>query len=344
MSSTAPTTLAPWLQRQLQALLAQRGHAWLLQGPSGLGQYELGLALTQAWLCEAPTATGACGVCGSCHLVDTRAHPDFVALMPETTALAFGWPLSEKAQKDIDDKKRTPSKEIRVEAMRDTVGFAQRTSARGRGMAVLVYPAERMNHVTANALLKTLEEPGKEVLMILTSARSHRLPVTIRSRCQLLRFTVPEQSQALSWLKASEQGSDASDEQVRQALSYASGSPLSALENLQTVEQQQLLAEAMTAAISGKPSLEYAAKFTKLQTLEGMLSWTSDLSRMIACGPDTEIINSQYRGKLQVLSKKVNQQRLFRFHDQLNFNIQHASIALNEQLLWENLLLSWDNL
>ena len=47
--STAP--LAPWIQRQLGPLLAQRGHAWLLQGPSGLGQYPLALALVRAWLC-----------------------------------------------------------------------------------------------------------------------------------------------------------------------------------------------------------------------------------------------------------------------------------------------------
>ena len=75
-----------------------------------------------------------------------------------------------------------------------------------------------------------------------------------------------------------------------------------------------------------------------------MLSWTSDLGRVIACGPDAQVTNTQYRSKLQALGKKVNQQRLFRFHDQLNFNMQHASIAVNEQLLWENLLLSWDNL
>ena len=201
MSTSAQTLLAPWLQRQLQALLSQRGHARLLQGPSGLGQYELGLALAQAWLCEAPTATGACGVCGSCHLVDTRAHPDFVALMPETTALEFGWPLSEKAQKDIDDKKRKPSKEIRVEAMRDTVGFAQRTSARGRGMAVLVYPAERMNHVTANALLKTLEEPPGDTRFVLASEATHQLLPTIRSRCQTHAMVWPDAAEALAWLQ-----------------------------------------------------------------------------------------------------------------------------------------------
>lgn len=53
---SSATHEAPWLARQRERLLAQRGHAWLLQGPSGLGQYALGLSLAQAWLCEQPTA------------------------------------------------------------------------------------------------------------------------------------------------------------------------------------------------------------------------------------------------------------------------------------------------
>jgi DNA polymerase III, delta subunit, C terminal len=75
-----------------------------------------------------------------------------------------------------------------------------------------------------------------------------------------------------------------------------------------------------------------------------MLSWASDLTRLTSCGPEANIVNQQYRDRLLILTKKVSQQRLFRFHDQLNFNVLHASIAVNEQLLWENLLLSWDNL
>ncbi|RYF36688.1 MAG: DNA polymerase III subunit delta', partial [Comamonadaceae bacterium] len=108
---------APWIAQQRDALLAQRGHAWLLQGPSGLGQYSLALEMARAWLCEKPGAGGACGQCGSCHAIEVRTHADLCALMPETVMLEMGWPLGEKAQKDIDDKKRKPSREIRVEAM-----------------------------------------------------------------------------------------------------------------------------------------------------------------------------------------------------------------------------------
>ncbi|MFN4120950.1 DNA polymerase III subunit delta' [Acidovorax sp.] len=201
MSDTA-SALAPWIAAQRTRLLAQRGHAWLLQGPSGLGQYALGMELVRAWLCDTPTAQGACGQCASCHAIEVRTHADLCVLMPEVQMMALGWPLSEKAQADIDDKKRKPSREIRVEAMRDAVEFAQRTSARGRGKAVLVYPAEQMNHVTANALLKTLEEPPGDVRFVLASEAAHQLLPTIRSRCLGHTMLWPAEDEMLAWLHA----------------------------------------------------------------------------------------------------------------------------------------------
>jgi DNA polymerase-3 subunit delta' len=194
--------LAPWIATQAQHLLSQRGHAWLLHGPSGLGQYRLAMELVRAWLCEQPTAQGACGTCASCHAIDVRAHADVCVLMPETVMLELGWPLSEKAQADIDDKKRKASKEIRVDAMREAVEFSQRTSARGRGKAVLVFPAERMNPVTANAMLKTLEEPPGDVRFVLASEAAHQLLPTIRSRCLGHTMTWPDLASSLAWLQS----------------------------------------------------------------------------------------------------------------------------------------------
>lgn len=241
MSQTNP---APWVVEQSRALLAQRGHAWLLSGPSGLGQYSLALALARAWLCEQPTALGACAACASCHNIDVHTHADLCVLMPELVMQAMGWPLSETAQSELDDKKRKPSKEIRVEAMRDAVEFAQRTSARGRGKVILVYPAERMNVVSANTLLKTLEEPVGDLRFVLASEAAHQLLPTIRSRCQSHAMRWPSTDEALAWLQA--QG--AADTQASTMLRAAGGRPEDALQYLlseQVVQVWQRLPKAM---------------------------------------------------------------------------------------------------
>ena len=192
---------APWITRQLQSLLGQRGHALLLAGPSGLGQYELALALARAWLCERPTNEGACGQCGSCHAIDVRTHADLMVLLPETLALELDWPLEEKTRDKIEKKEIKPSKWIRVDAAREVVAFAQTTRARGNTKVVLVYPADRLNVESANTLLKTLEEPAGELRFVLATEAAHLLPATIRSRCQAHALAWPEPDEALAWLQ-----------------------------------------------------------------------------------------------------------------------------------------------
>ena len=260
-------SLAPWIARQLQALLAQRGHAWLLQGPSGLGQFELALALVRAWLCDQPGVEGACGQCPSCHGIDVHTHPDLVVLMPETEMLARGWPLPEKAQAEIDDKKRKPSREIRVDAMREAIEFAQRTSGRGRGKAVLVYPAERMNAVTANALLKTLEEPPGDARFVLATDAAHLLLPTIRSRCLSHTLAWPPADEALAWLAT--QG--LAGPQAAALLQAAGGRPAEALalaEGKDSARRWSQLAPALArgdvAALADLPLPEAVARLQKL--------------------------------------------------------------------------------
>lgn len=228
--------VAPWIAEQIKCLLAQRGHAWLLRGPSGLGQFSLALALARAWLCEQPGEAGACGSCASCHSVDVHAHADLCVLMPEATMQTLGWPLNEAAQSELDDKKRKPSKEIRVEALRDAVEFGQRTSARGRGKVILVYPAERMNLVSANTLLKTLEEPAGELKFVLASEAAHQLLPTIRSRCQCHTMHWPSGDAALSWLR--DQG--VAPAQADALLRAAGGRPQDALEYFRSGLEAQL--------------------------------------------------------------------------------------------------------
>jgi len=328
----------PWQQSQWQQITQlittnRLPHAIFLQGNQGLGKTDFAVSLANTVLCKQPTGDHqACGMCQSCLLLAAGTHPDLYHLKPVPAE---------------NTKSKKPVLNIRIDDIRKLCTQLNQTSQYGGYRVAILEQADQLTLAAANSLLKTLEEPGRDVLIILASARSHRLPVTIRSRCQSMRFTVPDEAQSLPWLKQQQQAADATDKQLQQALHYAFGSPLSALNYLQEAESQQVLAEAMTANISGKSSLSYAAKlakFAKVQMLEGMLGWASDLTKLMTCGPQVNITNEQYRDKLLALANKANQQRLFRFCDQLNFNVLHASIAVNEQLLWENLLLSWDNI
>jgi len=200
----------PWLAAPLQQVLReQRSHALLVHGPSGVGQFELALGLAQGWLCEAEPGPAhgnplrPCGRCAACHLVGARSHPDLLVLVPEALRAALGWEPDTDAE-DSNDKasKAKPSKDIKVEAVRAAVAFAQTTSARGRGKVVVLHPAERMNGISANTLLKTLEEPPGNARFVLSSGAPDALLPTIRSRCQAVTLTLPKTEVAIEWLRS----------------------------------------------------------------------------------------------------------------------------------------------
>ena len=195
----------PWLVTPLRRTLEhQQAHALLIHGPGGVGQFELALALAQAWLCEAldrALVDRPCGRCASCKLHVARSHPDLLVLVPEALRESLGWDLGgNEGDEAGEGGKRKPSKEIRVEAVRAAIAFATTTSARGRGKVVVVHPAERMNDVAASAFLKTLEEPAGDARFLLCSAAPDSLLPTIRSRCQQVALPVPPAADAEAWL------------------------------------------------------------------------------------------------------------------------------------------------
>ena len=198
----------PWLAAPLQqALATQRSHALLVQGPRGVGQFELSLALAQGWLCESATLPRPCGVCAACKLVQARSHPDLLVLLPEALREPLGWAMGGAEEGDAPAAsdaagKRKPSKDIRIDEVRLAVAFAQTTSARGRAKVVVLHPAERMNMASANALLKTLEEPAGAARLVLSTAAAESLLPTIRSRCQAVPLPLPDVAQATQWLAA----------------------------------------------------------------------------------------------------------------------------------------------
>ena len=243
MSEGARAPLWPWLHEPLQSALQQLSghHAVLLHGPQGVGQFEFALALARSWLCEAqPVGSAfhvACGQRPSCRLIEAGSHPDLQVILPEALQASLGWVSSgadegsDKASEKAEGKSKKLSQEIKVDAIRAVVQFSQHTASRGRAKVVLIHPAERMNLIASNTLLKTLEEPPGQVRFVLSGATLDQLLPTIRSRCQAWRLPMPDAAPAAQWLQAQTEGMSLDDAKV--LLAAAGGQPLTARDRQQ---------------------------------------------------------------------------------------------------------------
>jgi DNA polymerase-3 subunit delta' len=115
-----------------------------------------------------------------------------------------------------------PSREIKVEQVREAIEWSQRSAGSERGRALVLHPAHAMNAAAANAFLKTLEEPPGTLRIVMAGGDPERLLPTIRSRVQRLAVPLPDRAAALAWLK--QQGVHGGE----RALAVAGGSPLAA--------------------------------------------------------------------------------------------------------------------
>jgi DNA polymerase III subunit delta' len=199
----AASMLPPWLAPALARGLSQRSHALLLHGPGPLGQLELALALAASALCETPRDDGqACGHCAACGLLSARSHPDLRVLLPDAVAVKLGWLTVEEGADGTTKSKAKPSRDIKVDAVRAAIDWSHVSSSRARAKVLVIHPAEAMNEVAANALLKTLEEPPGLLRLLLTASEPDALLPTVRSRCQRLAIGWPQAAEAAGWLEA----------------------------------------------------------------------------------------------------------------------------------------------
>ncbi|MBN2447018.1 MAG: DNA polymerase III subunit delta' [Phycisphaerae bacterium] len=179
------------LRRALES--GRTHHAYLFEGPDGVGKELAARALAARLLCQgaeqdqgaalfgavddADTAD-ACGTCSSCHLFEAGNHPDFQL-------------IDRALHKQHPDRAIRASKGLflAVEVIRHfLIEPATLKPSVGPRRVFLVRGAERMNEAAQNALLKTLEEPPGNAVLILVSASAERLLPTIRSRCQRVPF------------------------------------------------------------------------------------------------------------------------------------------------------------
>ncbi|MBL8374123.1 DNA polymerase III subunit delta' [Accumulibacter sp.] len=206
---------------QLQARRTQLPHALLIAGQHGIGKFDLARSFAASLLCEDASESGmACGKCLACGWLAQGNHPDLRLLQPQ--ALASG--ENSEAGEGEEVARKKPSQQITIDQVRALDDFLHVGTHRHGARLVLLNPAEAMNRATANALLKSLEEPIASTLFILVSSEPHRLLPTIRSRCQILPVRRPVQAVAVKWLH------DAGVRDAESWLALAGGSPLLALE------------------------------------------------------------------------------------------------------------------
>lgn len=324
------TTLLPWFNESFAQLAEghkhdRLGHAWLLSGHPGIGKKMLAQHFAKYLLCTDPRAAGPCENCDDCHLFDIGNHPDYKLVEPE-------------------------KKLITVDQIRENIHFAQNTSRRG-GMKVLLFvPAEAMNLNAANALLKLLEEPPKQTLLLLVSHQPGLLLATLKSRCQHLRCPLPSTQMAKAWLEQQEGFTGQPDT----ALRLTGGAPLRAMSisDPGTIAARLTLLEVLLAMLNKTVTpISAAKKCEKIgiaACIEYLMLGVADLLASCQAGKDLA------DPALQPLAERLNLQELaaifsLRLHETYNILVEARKVALasnnaNPQLMLEFLFAHWSSL
>ena len=135
----------------------------LFAGPSGVGKKMIALGLAQVYLCPERQNAQACGQCPSCLKIQKQQSESVFLLKPEGA-------------------------QIKIDEVRALIDFLSLKSWHN-GQVVIIDGAETLNSQAANALLKSLEEPPESTLIFLITSTASALLPTVRSRCQLWRFS-----------------------------------------------------------------------------------------------------------------------------------------------------------
>ncbi|MFN2310101.1 MAG: DNA polymerase III subunit delta' [Gammaproteobacteria bacterium] len=319
MSDIYPWQQDHWAQLQVRVAARRLPHGLLFSGPAGLGKRAFAEAFAAALLCPQPQADGtACGRCTACRLRLAGTHPDLLRIRPP------------------EDKTQ-----IGIDQIRELSQSLSLKSHAGGYQIALLEPAERMTTAAANSLLKTLEEPTDHTILVLVTEQPARLPATVRSRCQTLRFPVPSPELAEGWL-AERCGGD-----PQLVLRLADGAPLRALELAQsdTLTQRAVWIGQLLEVRRGRQDPTRVAADWFSDALLRPLYWAgqylADAIRLRQ-GGEVSLKNSDMLNNLQALAESAAPAEL---HAALERAWQHMRLAqqagVNRQLLLEEFLIDW---
>jgi len=332
----------PWQASQWEKLSevfksGRLPHALMLSGTAGTGKKQFSAEFASLVLCDqvfnqvgVQGSLTSCGECKNCKLVLAEAHPDI---------REYTFELNPKGVK---------SSVITIDQIRSLNEFVAKSSQQGGYKIAIIHPAEAMNVNAANALLKSLEEPSQKTLIILVVDQPGRMLPTIRSRCQVIEFHMPDHNQSMSWLKQALSDNPS----LEDLLELAGGSPIKAegLAQTDAISQKQTMITELAQVLKREASaVSVASKWQKhdIQTvLDWNLSWVQQLIRFSMTHDDAMVRDVRLQKMFQYLSGKHSAST---FYDLLG-QIQTYSDLLakktnpNPQILIENLLIAWAEL
>ena len=323
-------TLLPWQQSYWQdfqsAFATSRlPHALLLAGASGLGKWALASAMAAYVLCEhrdtlAPGQV-SCGQCHSCRMRQAGSHPDILVVAPAEQG-----------------------KLIRIDAVRAVNDVMAQKAQQGGYRVVLLSGADAMTVGAANALLKTLEEPGEKTLFVLTSDLPSRVLPTILSRCQRWPITHPHYSDCALWL--TEQLDDANEAQFWWRI--ADGAPLRAVRCGRGDGRQlrQKMIELFDALVRGAEPAAEASRLDKQPLIDVLtigIAWLEDLIRLGLSGNEQGIRNTDV---LPLYRQAVKNGRVRDWYRLLDYAHEQRRLLMsgsnpNPLLVLESWLIRW---
>ncbi len=345
---SAELGLYPWQKadwQRFEQFKQRMPHAVLVSGTRGVGKLAFALNVAKSILCEQKSA---CGSCNNCTLFSSGNHPDLHLIFTELLTLTLPEKFQAYAGRYLEDfekaKKRKPRRIISVDQIRDLINNASLSHHSATHKVTIIAPAEQMNINASNALLKLLEEPPSDTMLVLVSSAPEQLAATIKSRCVPFVINVPERANALSWLEQSRQ--DVEHSVLNSALNLAVGAPLAALSVIAEghLNNFDSMLGQLEALVFGKENpIAVSDQLAKLLDGRRLINWLQSIVKeiLLVAKLDTHSssnILSKHKG-LQLALNAVPSGKLFGFYDELSEYKHHDIEQLNQQLLIEQLVL-----
>ena len=324
--------LYPWqveaFERFVQLEQAQRlPHALLLSGAPGSGKAEFAEYLAHYLMCQDSTQR-PCFDCQHCNLVQAQSHPDYRLVGIE-----------------VDQKTKKAKKDISITQIRALKSFAGLSQSGASYKVILITPADALNQSSSNSLLKLLEEPQGNTILLLVTHQVERLVATIRSRCQKFELPLPDKELALEWMANSHQLTDAD-----MWLKMSQGGPIAALAMAESyaesgLDYEQVISDCLSLMFNRGSRVLETAKTWKNYPLNLLLEWqlglTRDLMRLTNGVAIGYFENQDRYDVLQKVSDRINLHKVTVLYEYLIKLKMHADVPLRPETFREELAYQW---